>query len=157
MQYNTENAARHVASLHFDKVPIGGFKVSEMPYKEDYPLKPKYPYDTSKACADMIAQAFANVITRETDLVARYGGEEFACVLPNTLLEGALTVAEILRKKIMEFQIPHAHPAGGGNLTISLGVATMIPDETTDYRTLTKAADEALYRSKESGRNKVSH
>ena len=104
----------------------------------------------------MIAQALAEVVARGTDLVTRYGGEEFACILPNTGIEGASTLAEELRLKVMTLQIPHEYPAAGCVLTISLGVATLIPDGKTNCRALTKAADEALYCSKESGRNKVS-
>lgn len=107
-------------------------------------------------CLVMIATSLAEVVARETDLVARYGGEEFACILPNTDFEGAWALAELLRLAIMELQIPHAYPVDGSSLSISLGVATMIPDGNTDCRALTNAADEALYRSKESGRNKVS-
>lgn len=107
-------------------------------------------------CLVRIAQTLAEVVVRETDLVARYGGEEFACILPNTAIEGAWILAENLRLRIAALEIPHAYPGENCSLTISLGVATMTPDRNMDCRALTTAADEALYRSKESGRNKVS-
>jgi diguanylate cyclase (GGDEF)-like protein len=108
------------------------------------------------ACLVRIAKALKEVVVRETDVVTRYGGEEFACILPNTGIEGAWILAETIRLKIMALQIPHAYPAVGCNLTISLGVATMTPDRNKACLDLTKAADDALFRSKESGRNKVS-
>jgi diguanylate cyclase (GGDEF)-like protein len=108
------------------------------------------------ACLVRIAKALKEVVVRETDVVTRYGGEEFACILPNTDIEGAWTLAETIRLKIMALQIPHAYPADGCNLTISLGVATMTPDRSKAVLDLTKAADDALFRSKESGRNKTS-
>jgi len=89
---------------------------------------------------------------REVDIPARYGGEEFAIVLPETDTEEARDIAEVLRKKIEA----HEYPSKKGKLkvTISLGVATY-PSHAGDKETLIKAADTALYKAKESGRNRV--
>ncbi len=89
---------------------------------------------------------------REVDIPARYGGEEFAIILPETDIKEAKAVAEDLRKKIEA----HDYPSKQGKLkvTISLGVATY-PQHAGEKQTLIKAADEALYRAKESGRNRV--
>ena len=108
------------------------------------------------ACLIQIAQALEKTAVRKTDLVARYGGEEFACVLPGTSLENAVFVAEKLRSSVLSLQIPHHHFAAGSYVTISLGVASMIPVKDTPFRLLIQAADAALYHAKESGRNKVS-
>lgn len=107
------------------------------------------------ACLIQIAQALAKTAMRKTDLVARYGGEEFVCVLPGTSLENALIVAEKLRQSVLALQIPHHHFTAGSVVTISLGVAAMIPEKSAQYKQLIMAADAALYQAKESGRNKI--
>jgi diguanylate cyclase (GGDEF)-like protein len=86
--------------------------------------------------------------------VARYGGEELAVLLPDTDLEGALRMAEQLRRGIEALDLPHeASPAG--RITASFGVASAVPgaDETPDV--LIETADIALYRAKTEGRNRV--
>ncbi|ACF14640.1 diguanylate cyclase [Chloroherpeton thalassium ATCC 35110] len=91
---------------------------------------------------------------RETDVPARFGGEEFAALLPRTDAKEAFQVAERIRSSIetSEFENQKAQP--GGNLTASLGVATF-PFDAYDAEALIIAADEALYRAKENGRNRV--
>ncbi len=86
---------------------------------------------------------------RPTDFVARYGGEEFVVILPDTPPEGALIVAERVRQAI-ELNEWHLRP-----ITASLGVATA--DHGTDSAGLVDTSDAALYRAKQTGRNKVCH
>jgi diguanylate cyclase (GGDEF)-like protein len=85
---------------------------------------------------------------RKYDLVARHGGEEFALVLPATDREGALVIAERCRRALQRSPWPHR------TITASFGAATMNPN-TTSAADLILAADRALYRSKEDGRNRV--
>jgi two-component system, cell cycle response regulator len=92
---------------------------------------------------------------RETDLPARIGGEEFAVILPSTKLEGAKWLAESLRERIAKYQFPEI-----GKLSISIGVATYDPLVEAMRRDqhgerLLSLADEALYRAKANGRNRV--
>lgn len=115
-----------------------------------------YGHQGGDACLIQIAQALSEAVVRKTDFVARYGGEEFACILPNTNIDNAVIIAENFRLSIMALQIPHAYSSAGNTVTISLGVATIIPDRNSSSSALVKAADDALYRSKKSGRNKVS-
>jgi diguanylate cyclase (GGDEF)-like protein len=115
-----------------------------------------YGHQEGDACLVQIAQALSEAVVRKTDFVARYGGEEFAYILPNTNIDNATIIAEKLRLSIMALQIPHAYSSAGNIATISLGVATIIPDRNSSSHALIKAADDALYRSKESGRNRVS-
>ncbi|MBI3755663.1 MAG: diguanylate cyclase [Deltaproteobacteria bacterium] len=91
---------------------------------------------------------------RENDMVARYGGEEFSIILPETGKDGAGDLAERIRRCIAGQPFPHKETQPGGNLTISLGVATF-PDDANDVMSVIKKADDALYMAKEKGRNRV--
>jgi diguanylate cyclase (GGDEF)-like protein len=106
---------------------------------------------------DIVLEEVAHLIqinTRETDLAARYGGEEFALILQQTDLAGATFVAEKIRKAIEEHHFHNEEKQPNGNLTISVGVATLT-DYTTTPEKLLKDADEQLYTAKRTGRNKV--
>lgn len=114
-----------------------------------------YGHKEGDACLIRVAQTLAASLRRSVDLMARYGGEEFGCILPNTTLDGATAMAEKFREGILALQIPHASSPTADYLTISQGVATMIPSSDTSPDILIKAADEALYRAKTAGRNRV--
>jgi diguanylate cyclase (GGDEF)-like protein len=100
-----------------------------------------------------IGEVIKGVIKRPGDLAARYGGEEFVVMLMNTTAEGATVVAEEIRTRTKELEIEN----GSINdvITVSLGVASVIPDKEMAPKELIDAADRALYKAKESGRNKV--
>lgn len=115
-----------------------------------------YGHQEGDACLIQISQALSEAVVRKTDFFARYGGEEFVYILPNTNIDNAVVIAEKLRISIMALQIPHAYSSAGNSVTISLGVATMIPDRNSFYSVLIKAADDALYKSKKNGKNKMS-
>lgn len=89
-------------------------------------------------------------LVRETDFAGRYGGEEFVVLLPNTDTEGAVQFAERLRNAIARLRVDHQDEPL--TVTISLGVAGM-QAEMTNHQALIEAADQALYHSKERGRN----
>ena len=89
---------------------------------------------------------------RETDFVARYGGEEFAVVLPKTHLAGALTVAERVAADMQKIK---AGPSGL-KITASFGVSGFPGRSVNTGEQLVRTADEALYRAKREGRNKIS-
>lgn len=90
---------------------------------------------------------------RKMDLPARYGGEEFAIILPETDLEAAVLVANRLRKKVEMHEFPGQETPL--HVTISLGVAEFSTENDKSKEALIKKADDALYRAKESGRNRV--
>jgi diguanylate cyclase (GGDEF)-like protein len=106
-------------------------------------------------CGDFILQSVSSRISatiRNIDFLFRYGGEEFCCVLPETNLEGAELVAERFRKAIMDME--NNFNGAVIKITISIGVADLrIDTESPDA--LIQQADEALYRAKRGGRNKV--
>jgi len=87
-------------------------------------------------------------ITRTTDTFARWGGEEFVMILPNTTKQNAAIVAEYLRSDVQKIQ----HKTAGG-VTASFGVAQYEPNDTE--KSMYEKCDEALYRAKENGRNRV--
>jgi two-component system, chemotaxis family, response regulator WspR len=92
---------------------------------------------------------------RSSDLPARYGGEEFAIVLPGTGTGGAQLLAEKVRRCVVEQAIPHHLPTADSTLSISIGVATMTPQEGQEPEALFKLADQGLYAAKANGRNQV--
>lgn len=106
-------------------------------------------------CIHKIAQTLKKELKRPGDLAARWGGEEFACILPNTDFFGAKLSAERIRKSIMELGIPHAASAVSNVVTVSIGVATVIPNQDNSYSELMNSVDMALYRAKDQGRNMV--
>jgi len=91
---------------------------------------------------------------RDSQLAARYGGEEFAVLLPGADLDDAARIAEELRYEVEELLIAHT-AAPLGFVSISVGVASVVPDESSSPQDLTEAADIRLYEAKQRGRNKV--
>ncbi len=105
-------------------------------------------------CLRAVAAALAETARRPGDLAARYGGEEFVLLLPQTPSEGALAVAERVRAAVEALGIPHPGSAAGPSVTLSLGVATVVPSAAVEATDLVGAADSALYDAKERGRNR---
>ncbi|RKE23942.1 diguanylate cyclase [Paraburkholderia sp. BL23I1N1] len=102
-----------------------------------------------------VARCIGDHIRRPADSAARYGGEEFIVVLPDTPASGATGVAEKIRSAISELGIEHAG-SEYGRVTASIGTASWDPEQDSDVTAMIKAADEALYDAKATGRNKVS-
>jgi two-component system cell cycle response regulator len=105
---------------------------------------------------DTVLTAVADVVRsgrRCNDITARYGGEEFVLVLPGTSLQGGITVAEQLREIVQT--IPFEPPMERLVVTISAGVSTFPAAQVHDVDALIRQADEALYRAKKNGRNRV--
>lgn len=102
-----------------------------------------------------VASAIAQTLQRPADLVARYGGEEFAVLLPNTDAQGAIASAEAIQAQIRKLHLPHPNSQISRFITLSLGVATVVPHEHTSPALLVAAADQKLYQAKAEGRNRV--
>ena len=106
-------------------------------------------------CLRQIAKTLQKGLKRPGDLVARFGGEEFAVVLPETDVRGAAALAERLRSMVEGLGIRHEFSPVGEVVTISLGVAALVPDKEAAHDLLYTYADQALYRAKQEGRNCV--
>ena len=105
-------------------------------------------------CLRGVARAIAACVTRPLDMVARFGGEEFVIVLPDTPLDGALTLAERIRLVVEKLEVSHDGKALGP-VTVSIGIGYAVDGSTTDEQALFDAADRGLYNAKGAGRNRV--
>lgn len=110
-----------------------------------------YGHVAGDACLNQVASALSSFVTRAGDLVARYGGEEFIAMLLRATSTDASIVAENMRKKVEALGIKN----GEGQVTISLGVASIIPRKDAVLSDLVHMADRALYEAKQKGRNQV--
>jgi diguanylate cyclase (GGDEF)-like protein len=114
-----------------------------------------YGHQVGDSCLKKIAAILKENCQRASDLVARYGGEEFALILGGIALEDATHLGEKIRAQVQESKIPHRANPNGDYVTLSLGVASVIPDETQKNTDLISQADIALYEAKLSGRDRV--
>jgi diguanylate cyclase (GGDEF)-like protein len=114
-----------------------------------------YGHQAGDRCLQLVAQAISRAVGHVKDLVARYGGEEFAVILPDTNSQGALQVAEMIQAELLNLQLPHAYSEVGPHVTLSIGLASVIPNSVETPATLIAAADAALYEAKDQGRNRV--
>ncbi|MGM0416476.1 MAG: diguanylate cyclase [Thermodesulfobacteriota bacterium] len=115
-----------------------------------------YGHGEGDECLRKVAREISHTLARPADMVARYGGEEFVVLLPETDCAGAKKVAEEVRSAVEALKIPHEYSSVADVVTISLGVASSeFRDPTTSKENLLKRADDALYQSKENGRNRV--
>lgn len=131
----------------------------DVDYFKDY--NDHYGHRAGDECLQQLAQSIAESIRRPQDLVARYGGEEFAILLPNTPAAGATRVAKAVLKAIAALNISHetsevvdlAQQSLCKRVTFSAGISWMIPQIDIPSSVLVEAADRALYRAKQQGRN----
>jgi diguanylate cyclase (GGDEF)-like protein len=114
-----------------------------------------YGHQAGDDCLRTVARTMADTARRPADLVARYGGEEFAVILPNTDVEGALRVARDILEAVKGQELAHDSSPVGPFVTLSLGVAAMVPNPQLLPESLVDAADQALYEAKEQGRDRV--
>jgi two-component system cell cycle response regulator len=114
-----------------------------------------YGHQAGDECLRKIGITAFEIFKRPGDLLARYGGEEFAVILPNTDEDGAFIIGERLREKIESLEVEFDESKEDIDLTISLGVASMVPQSIDGYSELISKAENALHQAKEKGRNQV--
>jgi two-component system chemotaxis family response regulator WspR len=107
-------------------------------------------------CLKKVAAVLTEHLKRPADLAARYGGEEFAIILPETELTGALIVAESCRRHLEQLAIENPNATTAlSSVTMSVGVASVVPSPQARLEDLIAQADQALYAAKRAGRNRV--
>lgn len=145
LQKEWDRAAREGSPLSVLLMDIDHFKG----YNDNY------GHGKGDECLKSVASALSKTAARPADILARYGGEEFVAILPNTDHPGSVKIAEVFRKTVESLLIPHEFSATTDHVTISVGVHTLIPTPDHDVEYILKQADDALYRSKNEGRNRV--
>lgn len=113
-----------------------------------------YGHQAGDRCLQQVAKTIQETVQRSADLVARYGGEEFAVILPNTPRPGAVHIARAICARVRAMAIPHLGSPLNCRLTVSAGVGSRIPCSQSSVEILVTAADKALYRAKETGRDR---
>jgi diguanylate cyclase (GGDEF)-like protein len=141
---NWKEAIRHRRPLGLLMIDVDHFKL----------FNDRYGHVQGDACLRRVGKLLMNLACRPGDLPARYGGEEFAVLLPGASLAGARIVAERLRHAVEELCIAHAD-SPLGQVTVSIGAASLVPSLGDSAKGLIEAADEGLYAAKRGGRNAV--
>jgi len=141
---NWKEATRHRRPVGLLMIDVDHFKL----------FNDRYGHVEGDACLRRVGKLLTNIACRPGDLPARYGGEEFAVLLPGASLAGARIVAERLRHAVEELCIANAD-APLGQVSVSIGLASLVPSLGGTAQSLIEAADEGLYAAKRSGRNAV--
>ena len=113
-----------------------------------------YGHQAGDLCLQQVSAAMRRCAVRPPDLLARYGGEEFIVLLPQETRAGAEVVAQRILDEVRALHIPHASSSVGPQVTVSLGMASVMPTEGMDSSALIRAADALLYRAKHTGRDR---
>ena len=114
-----------------------------------------YGHGAGDECLRLVACTIESTMRRSGDFVGRYGGEEFVVLLPECDLEGVLDMAEKIRIKIKNLNIPHAFSKITDHITVSIGCKSMQYESETACTELLQKADQAMYQAKEQGRDRV--
>jgi diguanylate cyclase (GGDEF)-like protein len=145
--FNTflKNSVRNEANLSLMMIDIDCFKE----------FNDNYGHVQGDKCLAKIATTIKESLKRPLDFVARYGGEEFIVLLPETNREGTSKVAEEIKKNIESLKINHRFSKAANCVTVSIGIATLVPEKTDSASDIVTKADKALYQAKKEGRNRV--
>lgn len=114
-----------------------------------------YGHPVGDRCLKQVAAAISQTAQAQRGLTARLGGEEFGVLLPGADLDQAEQLGEQICAAVRQVGIEHRHSPAAGLVTVSVGVASVMPAKGLNRRTLFATADDALYRAKSSGRNRV--
>lgn len=111
-------------------------------------------HQAGDSCLTELVKLFNSQLKRSTDVLCRYGGDIFAIVLPNTSISDAMQISEGIRTSVIHYgsKVDTAVPV---NISVSIGCASYIPDNTITHDAFLKHADKALYQAKDNGRNCV--
>ena len=145
LEQEWKNAIRNSTLLSIIMIDLDFFKL----------FNDIYGHQKGDDCLRQVAQTIKKALKRPKDLLARYGGEEFLGILPNTDRSGATVVAESMRSMVKALNIPHATSKVSDRVTLSLGIATTIPQRDSKPEVLIAKADKALYLAKQKGRDRI--
>ncbi len=112
-----------------------------------------YGHLEGDVCLQKVSWALQCALCRPGDLLARYGGEEFVAILPHTDISGAAELAAAFHSQVQKLAIPHSNSPVSSIITISIGMASVIPNQNLSSTQVVAMADEALYQAKQAGRN----
>ena len=112
-----------------------------------------YGHQQGDAALKAFAKVASETLLRAVDFAARWGGEEFVILLPGTGVKGAVEIAEKVRKNIENTIIP-TEDGDITKVTVSIGISSMVPETDSSVKEYIECADKALYKAKESGRNR---
>ena len=115
----------------------------------------QYGHVAGDACLRRVAEALKASTRRPAEFVVRYGGEEFAIVMPNTPREEIGRFGEWICRQVQDLAIPHEGSSAAPVVTISAGLAVLVPTPDLTWSDLIERADRALYRAKQEGRNRA--
>jgi diguanylate cyclase (GGDEF)-like protein len=119
------------------------------------PFNDTYGHIKGDDCLKQLARRLQNLLKRAGEIVARYGGEEFAIILPQTSMEDAKKTALFLQNGINELKIVHEKSTVAPYVTVSMGIACIVPKKPNLHLNLIRGADHALYQAKRQGRNRI--
>ena len=127
--------------------------VAKLPIPKVMSYQRQHGRAAGDACLKQIAGVLSKAATRTRDFFARYGGEEFVLILPETDRASGLKVAQRCRKQVLKEKIPHEKSQVESVVTISLGMATIIPSRQDQRIEFMETVDKRLYMAKQRGRN----
>jgi diguanylate cyclase (GGDEF)-like protein len=139
-----DRAARDRAGISLLLIDVDSFKS----------FNDRYGHPAGDECLRGIADVLSTNLRRSSDFAGRFGGEEFVVLLPAVILTDAMEIGERLREAVAMRGVPH-EASKFGIVTISVGAACMVPGEPASPHDLITAADQALYRAKQAGRNRI--
>ncbi len=119
------------------------------------PYNDTYGHQQGDICLRQTAQIIAAQVKRAGELAARYGGEEFIIILPDSDIVSARGLAKRILSAVWEASIPHKASPLSNRITVSIGVCSVVPGDAMDSGHPVRRADQALYRAKEEGRNRI--
>ncbi len=137
-----------------ERIPIG-LLMADIDYFKLF--NDTYGHQVGDDCLKKVAEALNESLLRPADFIARYGGEEFIAVLPHVDVNGTDEVARRMMASIHQLNIPHSKSEASDRVTLSIGMACVVPDRHMKLEKLIETADQALYSAKQSGRNRICH
>jgi diguanylate cyclase (GGDEF)-like protein len=149
--YFEEQLDRNWARARAEQHPLGLLMVDIDRFKQ---LNDRHGHQLGDDALRRVAQTLTHVVHRSGDLVARYGGEEFVVLLPDADLDAVGQLGEAMRKAVSSLEVGGAPPPQPP-MTVSVGGASVLPGSEISARDLVGMADDALYRAKRNGRNRV--